>query len=152
MRPAVLIPALDAAGTVADVVRGLQDEVGPLPIIVIDDGSSDATGDIAEAVGASVIRHPKNMGKGAAIRTGLTAARRLGCDVAITVDADGQHPPKEAKRLLEGCADEGALVLGTRELSRSGAPRANLVGNLVANFFVSVFTRRRFRDTQCGLR
>jgi isopenicillin-N N-acyltransferase-like protein len=153
MRPCVLIPALDAAGTVGDVVAGLREEFGDhVPILVIDDGSTDRTAEVAEAAGATVHRHPKNLGKGAAIRTGLRAAERIDCDVAITVDADGQHPAREAARLLAGCDEEGALVLGMRDLSRSGAPRSNLVGNHVANFFVSVFTRRRFRDTQCGLR
>jgi isopenicillin-N N-acyltransferase like protein len=153
MHPAVLIPALDAAETVGGVVRGVRAEFGDaIPIFVIDDGSRDATARAAEGAGATVLRHPRNLGKGAAIRTGLRAAGAAGCDVALTVDADGQHPPKEAARLVDGCADVGALVLGTRDLVHSGAPRANLVGNFVANFFVSVFTLRRFRDTQCGLR
>ena len=153
MRPAVLIPALDAAETVGGVVQGVRAELGDaIPIFVIDDGSRDATARAAEDAGATVLRHPKNLGKGAAIRTGLRAAGAFGCDVALTVDADGQHPPREAARLVDGCADPGALVLGTRDLLRSGAPRGNLVGNLVANFFVSVFTLRKFRDTQCGLR
>src|SRR5882724_7479028 len=153
MRPAVLIPALDAEGTVADVVKGLRDELGgDVSIFVIDDGSRDATARVAEATGARVLRHAKNLGKGAAIRTGLRAARDAGCDVALTVDADGQHPPKEAARVISGSTDAGALVLGSRDLATSGAPRGNLIGNRASNFFVSVFTRRRFRDTQCGLR
>jgi hypothetical protein len=153
MRPAVIIPALDAADTVGAVVSGLRGELGAeIPIFVVDDGSRDGTARAAEAAGARVLSHSKNFGKGAAIRTGLRAAREAGCDVAITVDADGQHPAKEAARLLFECDDAGALVLGRRDLARSGAPRGNLVGNHVANFFVSVFTWRRFRDTQCGLR
>jgi isopenicillin-N N-acyltransferase like protein len=99
-----------------------------------------------------VIRHDKNRGKGAAIRTGLVAARDVGCNVAVTVDADGQHPPDQAERLLSASADETAIVLGTRDLVRSGAPRGNVIGNRASNFFVSLFTYRRFRDTQCGLR
>jgi hypothetical protein len=153
MRAAVVIPALDAADTVGAVVKGLREEIGAgVSIFVVDDGSRDGTGPAAERAGATVLRHPKNLGKGAAIRTGLRAAREAGCDVAVTVDADGQHPAGEAARLLDGCDDEGALVLGMRDLGRSGAPLGNLVGNHVANFFVSVFTWRRFRDTQCGLR
>src|SRR5258708_2330836 len=150
MRPSVIIPALDAARTIAEVLAGLRAELAEgIPIFVVDDGSKDGTARVAEAAGAVVLVHARNKGKGAAIRTGLRAAREAGCDVALTVDADGQHPAKEAAKVLHGSDDAGALVLGSRDLATSGAPKANLVGNLVANFFVSVFTLRRFRDTQC---
>jgi predicted choloylglycine hydrolase len=153
MRPAALIPAFNAADTVGVVVTGLREAIGgAIPIFVVDDGSTDATAEVAEQAGARVVRHPTNRGKGAAIRTGLRAALSERCDVAITVDADGQHPPEHAARLLDSSYDPSALVLGTRDLGRSGAPRGNLIGNRVSNFFVSVFTLRRFRDTQCGLR
>jgi isopenicillin-N N-acyltransferase-like protein len=153
MRASILIPALNAADTIEGVVSGLRAEIGDLvPIYVVDDGSTDATADLAERAGTRVLRHPNNQGKGAAIRTGLRAALDDGCDVAITVDADGQHPPAYAARLLDPSYDAEALVLGTRDLARSGAPRGNLIGNYTSNFFVSVFTWRRFRDTQCGLR
>jgi hypothetical protein len=153
MRPAALIPAFNAAETVGVVVKGLREAIGDaIPIFVVDDGSTDATAEVAEKAGARVVKHPINRGKGAAIRTGLRAALAEGCDVAITVDADGQHPPEHAARLLDPTYDASALVLGTRDLGRSGAPRGNLIGNRVSNFFVSVFTWRRFRDTQCGLR
>src|SRR5258706_10648254 len=139
MRPAILIPALNAADTVAGVVKGLRAQVGDLiPIFVVDDGSTDATAELAEKAGARVLRHAINRGKGAAIRTGLRAAREAGCDVALTVDADGQHPPEHAARLLDPGYDPEALVLGTRDLARSGAPRGNLIGNRASNFFVSV--------------
>ncbi len=153
VHPAVLVPALNAADTVEAVVRDLRRELGDaVPIFVVDDGSSDGTADVASGAGATVIRHPKNLGKGAAIRTGLRAARERGCDVAVTVDADGQHPAAQAARLLECCPDPDALVLGTRDLENSGAPRGNLIGNRASNFFVSLFNGRRFSDTQCGLR
>ena len=153
VRPAILVPAFDAKDTIAPVVSGLRRELGEgVPIIVIDDGSSDGTSDVARQAGATVIRHAQNRGKGAAIRTGLVAAREAGCNVAVTVDADGQHPPDQVERLLVATADETAIVLGTRDLANSGAPRGNVIGNRASNFFVSIFNYRRFRDTQCGLR
>ncbi len=83
MRPAFVVPALDAAATVADVVSGLRREAGhDVPIFVVNDGSRDATHREAASAGATVLDHPVNRGKGAAIRTGLPAARHAGCDVA----------------------------------------------------------------------
>jgi hypothetical protein len=153
MRPAMIVPAFDAKDTVAAVVLGIRREVGnDVPIFVVDDGSTDGTAEAASRAGAIVITHPENRGKGAALRTGLMAARDAGCNIAVTVDADGQHPPEEARRLLEASSDETALVLGTRDFDHSGAPRGNVIGNRASNFFVSLFTYRRFRDTQCGLR
>jgi glycosyltransferase involved in cell wall biosynthesis len=145
-----VVPALDAAPTVGAVARGLG-ELG-LTVIVVDDGSRDATGDTARAAGAEVVRHERNRGKGAAIRTGLAEAERRGFVQAVTVDADGQHPASAARAVLDGASDPSALVLGVRDLVAAGAPRSNRFGNGVSNFFLSLFARRRLRDTQCGLR
>lgn len=150
MDTCAVVPALDAAATVGAVVRGLAG-LG-LPVIVVDDGSQDATGDVAHAAGAEVVRHERNRGKGAAIRTGLAEAERRGIGAALTVDADGQHPPEAARVVLEGSSDPKALVLGVRDLAAAGAPRSNRFGNGVSNFFLSLFARRSLRDTQCGLR
>jgi glycosyltransferase involved in cell wall biosynthesis len=121
-------------------------------VVVVDDGSSDATSSVAESAGASVLRHDRNRGKGAALRTGLARARELGARVAVSVDADGQHPPAEAGRLARHESPEDALVLGVRDLMRAGAPTPNRFSNGISNFFLSLFTGRALHDTQCGLR
>lgn len=153
MRACALIPAYDAARTVAAVVR---DTLRVWPdrdaVFVIDDGSRDGTADLAREAGARVIVHPRNRGKGAALRTGMEAAAAAGFEIAVTIDADGQHPPREAVRLIEADPDPRALVLGIRDLVRDGAPRANQISNGISNFFLSLFSGRRLRDTQCGLR
>lgn len=146
-----MVPALDAGRTVGQVVGGLVRGLD-VPVFVVDDGSSDDTGNVARAQGALVVRHARNLGKGAAILTGLREALRRDHDVALVVDADGQHPVDSARLVLAGSDDPRALVLGVRDLVRDGAPRANRFGNGVSNFFVSAFARRRLRDTQCGLR
>ncbi len=150
MDTCAVVPALDAAATVGDVVRGLA-SLG-LPVVVVDDGSRDATGEAARAAGADVVRHERNRGKGAAIRTGLAEAERRGVACALTVDADGQHPAEAARVVLAGASDARALVLGVRDLVAAGAPRSNRFGNGVSNFFLSLFAQRTLRDTQCGLR
>jgi glycosyltransferase involved in cell wall biosynthesis len=121
-------------------------------VLVVDDGSTDGTGDRAESAGATVLRHAANLGKGRALRTGLEHARTLGADVIVSVDADGQHPPEEAVKLL-GCeAPQNALVLGVRDLARDGAPPANRFSNRFSNVVLSLFSGMPLLDTQCGLR
>jgi glycosyltransferase involved in cell wall biosynthesis len=147
----VIVPALDAASTLGGVLDDLQASLG-LTVIVVDDGSADATSEVARGRSAVVVRHPRNRGKGAAIRAGLREAQRRGHGIAVTVDADGQHPAASARVVLEASADPRALVLGVRDLFRDGAPRSNRFGNGVSNFFLSLFARRALLDTQCGLR
>jgi glycosyltransferase involved in cell wall biosynthesis len=146
----VVVPAYQAAGTVASVV----DSLSPLrlPIVVVDDGSTDGTGEAARSAGARVVAHAANRGKGAALVTGLREARALGCDVALTVDADGQHPAESARAVLEASESPRALVIGVRDLERDGAPRQNRFSNGISNFFLSRFARMPLLDTQCGLR
>ena len=146
-----LVPAFDAGETVGAVVDDLRRTLD-LPVLVVDDGSRDATAEVAAARGAEVMRHPANLGKGAALATGLLEAGRRGFRVAVTVDADGQHPGASARRVLEATPDPRVLVLGVRDLLRDGAPRSNRFGNGVSNFFLSAFAGRPLRDTQCGLR
>jgi glycosyltransferase involved in cell wall biosynthesis len=147
----VVVPAFDATASVGRVVEGLRGTLD-LPVVVVDDGSTDTTFDEARRSGAHVIRHDRNRGKGAAILTGIAEASRLGCDRALTVDADGQHPADAARTVMFASEDPLALVLGVRDLVRDGAPRANRVGNEVSNLFLSRFASRVLMDTQCGLR
>ncbi|HEX7671941.1 MAG TPA: glycosyltransferase family 2 protein [Polyangiaceae bacterium] len=153
---AAVVPAYDAEATVGAVVRGLLAEAPFAPprgaVIVVDDGSLDSTSQVARECGAIVLRHASNRGKGAALRTGFEHALTLGAEACVTVDADGQHFPREAALLAAHPAPLRALVLGVRDLSRDGAPRANRFSNGISNFFLSRFTGLGLEDTQCGLR
>ncbi len=147
------MPTYDGERSVGDVIRSLQATwSAPGSILVVDDGSRDATARVAREAGAIVVAHPSNRGKGAALRTGLARALEAGFDVAVTVDADGQHPASEAARLLDPEIDPEALVLGIRDLVRAGAPKPNQTSNRISNFFLSTFAGQRLADTQCGLR
>lgn len=156
MRVVAVVPAYFAERSVGDVVRALvalwPAQNGTPAVIVVDDGSPDGTAEAASAAGAYVVRHPDNRGKGAALRTGFERARALGAEAVVTVDADGQHPAEEALKLALHPAPLDSLVLGVRDLVGAGAPRANQRSNAISNFFLSRFTRRDLRDTQCGLR
>ena len=153
MRAAVVVPAFQAERAVGEVVAELC-RIWPDPhaVLVVDDASTDQTGDRALRAGALVLRHERNLGKGAALRTGFAAALGRGFHVAVSVDADGQHPPREALRLRSCCADPDALVVGVRDLRAAKAPRPNRMSNAFSNFAVSGFAWSWLRDTQCGLR
>ncbi len=155
-RACTLVPAFDAEKSLRAVVEGLRDVVPEAStgerLIVIDDGSKDGTGKLAHTLGCTVVAHGENRGKGAALRSGLATARAMGFDVALTVDADGQHPPASARAILHASRDPGAIVLGIRDLVLAGAPRKNQISNRISNFFISFFSGRDLADTQCGLR
>jgi glycosyltransferase involved in cell wall biosynthesis len=153
-RTCIVVPAYQAAKKLAGVITDLRAELPLLAgaIVVVDDGSTDATGALAVSMGCQLVSHGKNRGKGAALVTGLATALSCGHDVALTVDADGQHPAEEARRVLLAAEGPEALVLGERQLAESGAPRKNQISNGISNFFLSRFAGRPLRDTQCGLR
>src|SRR2546430_5504732 len=93
-----VVPCYGAAGTVGGVVAGVRAQ--GLAVVVVDDGSTDDSRARAEAAGATVLRHPANHGKGAALQTGFAWAAAHGADAVVTLDADGQHDPAELPRLL----------------------------------------------------
>lgn len=155
MRACVVVPSYQARKTLGDVIDGLVGEIPGLQhrdVLVVDDGSTDGTGDVARKHGAVVVSHTRNRGKGAALRTGLAEGGQLGYHVALTVDADGQHPAHAARAVLESSNDPNDLVLGVRDLVAAGAPRANQMSNRFSNLVLSGFAMKRMRDTQCGLR
>ena len=147
-----VIPVFEGAATVAAVVEGVRAATG-LPVLVIDDGSTDGSGAAAEAAGALVVRHRVNQGKGSALRTAFSFADRVGARAVLTLDADGQHDPAEAPALLaahEACPD--ALVVGVRRFDPALMPRRSRVGNNISTWWISKFARRPHADTQSGFR
>jgi glycosyltransferase involved in cell wall biosynthesis len=151
MLPAV-IPAYRAERTIADVVAGVR-AAGVSEVLVVDDGSADATAALAERAGARVLRHASNRGKGAALWTGFAAARKAGAQGVLTLDADGQHDPAEIPRLLAASRTHpNALVIGARSLSRESMPGRSRLGNHVSTFFLARFTGQPLSDSQSGFR
>ncbi len=146
-----LVPCLDGEASVGPVVRALAAQ---LPVIVVDDGSRDATSHVAEAAGArQVVRHPRNLGKGAALLSGLRAAREAGFSHVISVDADGQHHADDLPALLAASSETpDAIVVGARDFEVPNVPGSSRFGRAFSNFWVRLETGRRLDDTQSGYR
>jgi glycosyltransferase involved in cell wall biosynthesis len=147
MKTWIVIPAYNEEQTIGGVIDSLRME-GWRNIIVVDDGSCDRTAEIARSKRALVIHHEKNMGLGAALRTGLTKARELGAECAITFDADGQHDPKAVRILIDSLKDAD-LVIGQRYFV--GAPLHKRFGNFWLNFITKILGGT-LTDSQSGIR
>ncbi|MCU1595483.1 MAG: glycosyltransferase family 2 protein [Frankiales bacterium] len=109
----VIVPAFQEEGSVGLVVHALRRVVPEADVLVVDDGSLDDTGGVAERAGARVLTLPYNLGVGGAMRAGFKYALRYGYDAAVQVDADGQHDPEDVRRLLAGLRDSD-VVIGAR--------------------------------------
>jgi len=108
-----LIPALNAERTLPSVLLGVRAHLQD--VVVVDDGSTDRTGDVARELGVTVLRHDVNRGKGGALKTGFAHALANGFDAVITLDADGQHLPAQIPKFLAAYAESGAdLIIGGR--------------------------------------
>ncbi len=152
MQRAYLIPAYQACRSLKQVLDGLRAHDPEGAILVVDDGSTDGSGDIARAAGVDVVSHETNRGKGVALRSGFAWLLERGFASAVTVDADGQHRPEDAVLLAKHPAPPTAIVLGVRDLVRDGAPKPSRFSNRFSNWWVSRFAGVQLSDTQCGLR
>ena len=145
------IPAYNEEKTIAKVILKAKKYVDK--VIVCDDGSTDMTAEIAEALGAEVIRHERNLGKGAAIRSLFKKAREEIADIMVTIDGDAQHDANEIPLLLKVMKETSAdIVIGSRFLTREAAnkvPRYRYIGNKLLNIITSV---DEITDTQSGFR
>ncbi len=152
-RVVAVIPAYNEERFIGSVVLGAASHVDA--VVVSDDGSTDATAQIAGAAGAIVVRHERNQGKGAALNTGIRKARELEPDAVVLLDADGQHLPEEAPRLLAPIlAGEADLVIGSRYLtgSDSGVPPHRIWGHRVFNLLTRTTSGIGASDSQSGFR
>ncbi len=148
---AVVVPAYQAAASVGAVIRGVQQ--GGWPLLVVDDGSTDGTGDAARSAGARVVAHEANRGKGAALRWGIRELlAEPSIEAVVTVDADGQHVPEQIPRLVAAWRQGADMVLGTRQhlFAEMGAVRR--LSNRLSTGLISVAAGHRFRDVQTGFR
>jgi len=160
VRILVFIPAWNEEAAVGGVIADVRRSIPGADVLVVDDGSIDATAERAREAGALVASLPFNQGLGAALQTGYLYGLRNGYDVCAHLDADGQHPAEEVARLLaEVKAGRADLVIGSRyhsgAVAASGDYKASFsrrIGISVFRFFLTLATRQRFTDTTSGMR
>jgi glycosyltransferase involved in cell wall biosynthesis len=147
----VVMPAYNECDVIGDIIKQIRTVVGKIDesheIIVIDDGSADDTAQIARSAGATVIQHPYNIGNGAAVKTGIRAARG---SILITLDGDGQHDPNDIPKLLENIGPYD-MVVGSRN-SESDTAAHRDVANMVFNSLASYVASRKIEDLTSGFR
>ena len=147
----VLIPAYNEARTIEDVVRRAKKYARN--VMVLDDGSTDATARLARQAGAEVIGHPTNRGKGAALQKGFRKALAEGWSQLVVIDGDGQHEPEEIPAFLRAAEDEqAAVVIGNRMGNIANMPAVRYYTNLVTSAIISRLVKQRVPDSQCGYR
>jgi len=153
-RVLIIMPAWNESEGVADVVKEVYATLPGVDILVVDDGSADATAKVAAAAGATVMKLPYNLGVGGAMRAGYKFAHDRGYDVAIQVDADGQHDPRNVPELMERLEAGADLVMGARfagtgEYEARGPRRWAM---LVLAFWLSRMARTKLTDVTSGFR
>lgn len=152
MRCAIVIPVYNHEATVAEVVR--QSLALNYPVIVVDDGSTDGSYErIIDIPSVAILRHAQNRGKGAALLTGFAEAAKI-ADWAVTLDADGQHQPEDARSLLAAVPKgKRPIVVGRREgMQAEHVPQASRFGRKFSNFWVQASGGPVVSDTQSGMR
>jgi glycosyltransferase involved in cell wall biosynthesis len=150
-----IIPAYNEEGSLGTVLEEIRAADPELDVVVVNDGSTDATASVAAAAGAAVVSLPFNVGIGGAVQTGYQYALEHGFEVAIQVDGDGQHDPREIGQVLEPILDGRAdLVVGTRFVTGGGyrGTRLRRVGIRIFAAVVSLLVGQRMSDTTSGFR
>ena len=151
MTYAAVIPCFNEGTGIAALVSALRQQVSL--VLVVDDGSTDETAFLARDAGATVIRHERNCGKGAALRTGLSQLFKQGFEWAVTLDGDGQHAPEDLPAFLRCAEQTGALlVIGNRMDNAHAMPWLRRQVNRWMSRKLSRLAGRHLPDTQCGLR
>lgn len=156
LRKLAIVPALNEEGMVGRVVREIGRGAPDFDVLVVDDGSVDRTASEAEAAGATVVRHPFNIGIGGAMQSGYRFALAHGYDLAVQVDGDGQHKPAYIDRMLGELrtGGEADMVLGSRFRADPGyrVPLGRRIGNLIFAVVLTAIVRRRITDPTSGFR
>jgi glycosyltransferase involved in cell wall biosynthesis len=149
---AVVIPAFNASRTLPTLVDSILDRYPGLVVIVVDDGSTDRTGEaVRDREKVALLKHPVNLGKGMALRTAFDYARGHGLELLVTMDADGQHDIESIGRFLKSHT-LASILIGDRMGAADGMPWLRRITNWTTSLFVSLLAGKKIRDSQSGFR
>lgn len=149
----VIIPAYNAAAALPGVLRGVLEHCRRDDVVVVDDGSADGTAGVAARSGVRVLRSPRNEGKGSALARGFALAIAGGSDAVVTLDADGQHPPRTIADLVRRAADGDCdIVIASRRRGFAAMRPERALSNRLTTLVVSLLAGARIEDSQCGCR
>jgi len=151
----VIIPAYNEEGSIGKVIEEVRDQVPEADILVVNDGSTDATGNVAKEQRVLILEHPYNMGIGATMQTGFLLALRNSYDIAAQVDGDGQHDPQYLNKLMVPIlTGEVDLVIGSRYLEEKGAKSSvpRRIGTRFLSILNYILTGQRVTDPTSGFR
>lgn len=151
----IIIPAYNEEKSIFSVIRTILRLQPDFTVLVIDDGSADRTSQVSKAAGARVIRLPQNLGIGGAVQTGYRYAAANGFNIAVQVDADGQHKPEELPKILEPLLrNEADMVIGSRFVDKTDfrSTVSRRTGIYILSALVTFFTRQPLKDVTSGFR
>jgi|YelNatPaOPRAMG01_1025707.scaffolds.fasta_scaffold10004_5 glycosyltransferase involved in cell wall biosynthesis len=151
MRVLLLVSAFNAEQTLGELISRASNYLSVNDMLVVDDGSTDGTRDVAKGSGAMVLSHEINLGKGEALKTGFAYAIAKNYDAVITIDADLQHPPELIPEFIRA-GTSADIVLGCRRFSLKTMPPDRLFSNTMTSLILSILLRKRIPDSQCGYR
>ncbi|RJO62239.1 glycosyltransferase family 2 protein [candidate division WS5 bacterium] len=147
----VIMPVFNEAKIIKQVIEEIKSS-GFKTIIVVDDGSTDETCEILEKNNILYISHSINRGKGAAMKTGIEAAKIMGAEKIVSIDGDGQHNPEDINKMISKIQEGYDVVLGTRMKNHKGMPLHKVIANYLGNFFTWVIYGLWVTDSQSGFR
>lgn len=148
-----IIPAFNVEGTILKVIQGVSQYVNKKNIVIIDDGCSDRTFQIAENAGTVVLKNATNKGKGFSLKKGYQYAINNKYQAVICLDADLQHDPKDIPKFIDSLKNTNAdLILGSRMDDLTSMPWDRQFSNQTTSLLISLFTSQRVRDSQSGYR
>jgi glycosyltransferase involved in cell wall biosynthesis len=151
-KTAIIVPAFNAGRTISRLIEQITEFVNREDVVVVDDGSTDKTFDLAQRTGVVVLKHDKNRGKGEALKTGFDFILNGDYTSAITIDADLQHPPESIPEFIRKAAGFPGILIGTRKRNLKIMPMHRWLSNNLTSAIVSILSGTTIRDSQSGYR